>query len=146
MASILHGLERVPWATIHVASRPRPQSRPRVYRSGVVVSSSKPVRLCKQDIARACRAAALPPPPDKHVAVLLELEAVIPIKDKRRHGQLHTSRPDADNLLKTVKDAIIDAGVLHDDAQIAIAAVRKVHGPYPGAMVISLSTLSQTVG
>lgn len=146
MLRLLDDLTITPFATIVVSTRPRPQSRPRVYKSGVVVSSSKPVRLCKRDIALACRAARLPAKPAKDVPILLELEAVIPIKDKRRHGRLHVARPDADNLLKTVKDAIIDAGVLHDDAQIAIAGVRKIYGPHPGQLVINLSTLSQTIG
>jgi len=40
-------------------------------------------------------------------------------------GVLHDSKPDGDNVLKAVKDALTDCGVWNDDAQVALAFIGK---------------------
>jgi Holliday junction resolvase RusA-like endonuclease len=40
-------------------------------------------------------------------------------------GDLHDSKPDADNVLKAVKDALTDCGVWVDDAQVSLAFISK---------------------
>ena len=40
-------------------------------------------------------------------------------------GTLHDSKPDADNVVKAVKDALTDAGVWLDDSQVALEFVSK---------------------
>ena len=47
----------------------------------------------------------------------------------------HTVRPDADKLARSLLDAISDAGVWRDDAQVAELHVRKVYGDRPGVRV-----------
>lgn len=48
-------------------------------------------------------------------------------KKKRSESQgiLHGSKPDADNVLKAVEDALTDCGVWNDDAQVASAFISK---------------------
>jgi len=46
----------------------------------------------------------------------------------------HTSRPDADNILKFIGDALNDI-FWHDDRQIVVAEIRKMYGPTPGIFV-----------
>jgi Holliday junction resolvase RusA-like endonuclease len=51
----------------------------------------------------------------------------------------HTSRPDADNILKAVKDAL--SGVCWiDDAQVSYAVIRKTYGNEP-KMIITFGAL-----
>ena len=40
-------------------------------------------------------------------------------------GDLHDSKPDGDNVLKAIKDALTDCGVWNDDAQVALAFISK---------------------
>jgi len=40
-------------------------------------------------------------------------------------GALHDGKPDADNVLKSVKDALTDCGVWVDDRQVALAFISK---------------------
>jgi Holliday junction resolvase RusA-like endonuclease len=48
-------------------------------------------------------------------------------KKKRSESQgiLHGAKPDADNVLKAVEDALTDCGVWNDDAQVALAFISK---------------------
>ena len=121
--------------------RPRPQSRPRVLKSGLVISSTKHVARMKRDLITAVRASRPPAPPPADVPLHLAVECTMPILSPRRHGQLHTGRPDADNLVKAIKDAIVDAQLIADDSQIAVVEVAKLYGPPPGAIALTLSRI-----
>lgn len=44
----------------------------------------------------------------------------------------HTSTPDADNVLKSVCDALTGVGLWRDDSQVARAEIRKEYGDTPG--------------
>ncbi len=46
-------------------------------------------------------------------------------KDLREKEELHTVRPDTDNYLKPIKDALTDAGLWQDDSQVAQEYVEK---------------------
>ena len=125
-----------------VTTCPRPQTRPRVLKSGRVVSSGKHVRAFKTDIVFAARAAKLPKPPPKDVPLLLEIEFTMPVKRKALWGRLHTGRPDLDNMVKAVKDALVDAGVIEDDSQVVSTDAFKAYGEPPGMVRIRISKLS----
>ena len=71
----------------------------------------------------------------------MELEIGIPVKDERLWGRLHSGRPDSDNVLKAVKDAIVDCGVLGDDSQIVATETLKYYCSHPGQIRIRLSQL-----
>jgi Holliday junction resolvase RusA-like endonuclease len=46
-------------------------------------------------------------------------------KRAESQGALHDGKPDSDNVLKAVKDALTDAGVWLDDSQVALEFVSK---------------------
>lgn len=46
--------------------------------------------------------------------------------------EFHTSKPDSDNVLKAVCDALTGVGLWKDDAQVASVEVRKEYGAAPG--------------
>jgi Holliday junction resolvase RusA-like endonuclease len=60
----------------------------------------------------------------------------MPAKPKahQTEGSWHTSRPDADNLLKLVCDCLNEL-VWNDDAQVAFVTVRKVYSKEPRTIV-----------
>lgn len=71
-----------------------------------MVSNSKRVKGMKDAIAQAVYAdKTMPKPPPRAAPMLLEIECGMPVMSKKLHGQLHTGRPDSDNILKAVKDA-----------------------------------------
>jgi crossover junction endodeoxyribonuclease RusA len=52
-----------------------------------------------------------------------------PKSEKKREGNYpHTKKPDADNLLKAVMDAMTDAGVWTDDALVYSSCAEKWYG------------------
>ena len=46
-------------------------------------------------------------------------------KRAESQGALHDAKPDSDNVLKAVKDALTDCGVWIDDKQVALASISK---------------------
>lgn len=54
---------------------------------------------------------------------------------KKASADWKTSKPDADNILKCVKDAL-NKIAFHDDAQVAIATVQKKYGPIAKLVVV----------
>jgi Holliday junction resolvase RusA-like endonuclease len=59
-------------------------------------------------------------------------------KGKSEEGRYHCIRPDLDNLLKAVMDALTMAGAWRDDAQVSEVSVRKVYageGQRAGAVI-----------
>lgn len=54
----------------------------------------------------------------------------------------HVVRPDGSKCLRSTEDALVDAGLIHDDARIAISSHVKrycVEGEHPGAIITILS-------
>ena len=69
-----------------------------------------------------------------HLAVYLQFEMPKSWSKKKRsesQGILHGSKPDADNVLKAVEDALTDCGVWNDDAQVASAFISKRRSETP---------------
>lgn len=127
--------------SFRVDTRPVPQPRPRVLRSGRVVSNTKRVKAMKDAIARAVAMTRMPPAPGRDIPMMLEVEFGMPIQNRKLFGTFHTGRPDSDNILKALKDALVDSGVLEDDSQIVATEMVKVYAPYPGYIVARLSQL-----
>lgn len=124
--------ELEPFFAVNVATHPRPQPRPR-HHKGRVFSNSKLVARFKNDIRMAIAMQRRnSPPPGREVPVFMELEIGMPVKDKRKWGRFHTGRPDGDNILKAVKDVIVDSGVLEDDSQIVACNLVKRYCAEPG--------------
>jgi Holliday junction resolvase RusA-like endonuclease len=61
---------------------------------------------------------------------------------KKHLGEVRwkTTRPDLDNMEKTVLDVLTEQGFMHDDSQIALKATRKLHGPNP-AIIVGIAQL-----
>jgi Holliday junction resolvase RusA-like endonuclease len=69
------------------------------------------------------------------VAVVMRFDMPTPKAD--RHGLPHTFRPDADNLAKLALDAVMDAGLLKDDAAVSTLVVTKTWAA-KGGLVMTL--------
>lgn len=57
-------------------------------------------------------------------------------KWKRDRAEYKITRPDADNLVKTIQDAIAIRGLIKDDNQVANLEVRKYHASLPGVFIL----------
>lgn len=62
-------------------------------------------------------------------------------KAKASRTEFKVTRPDADNLVKTIQDGLTVRNVITDDSQIAVLEVRKYNSPKPG-LVLSIESLS----
>ena len=119
---------------ITVRGTPRPQPRPRFVGKGRVVSTADAgTRAWAERVRGTVRKVMA----DRYGfswkgyagAVQVDLVFVLPIKDKKRHGEFCTAKPDTDNLAKLVMDAMERAGVFQvGDQQIVASAVSKVYG------------------
>ena len=97
-----------------VPGPPVPQSRPRVFRNGGVKSDSEKVSGYKQAIQLLC-----PRRKPLFGPVRLRVEAIMPRPKKVPKGKVyHDSRPDLDNIVKAVQDAL-NGLAFFDDSQIA---------------------------
>ena len=124
--------------TFTVQGRPLPWQRPRTF----VDDASGLARTIKgkghvkrlSPIAEAAQIAMLsgrlqPAAPGTLVLLTLDFQFMLP-KDAstRKHGDLHTARPDLDNLSKLVLEAL--TGVAYaDDSQVAQLVATKAWGP-----------------
>jgi Holliday junction resolvase RusA-like endonuclease len=122
-----------------VPGRPVPMARPRVTARGTY--TPKRCRDYKTAVAIAAKAAMRGKKPlEGAVHIILQFTFLIPKswpKVKRLNGGLvgHTSRPDWDNLSKSVTDALIGI-VYNDDSQIVSASVEKRYGDDEGVRVV----------
>ena len=122
-----------------VPGRPVPMARPRVTAHGTY--TPKRCRDYKAAVAIAAKAAMQGKEPmEGAVHIILQFTFAIPKswpKKKRLYGGIvgHTSRPDWDNLSKSVTDACIGI-VYNDDSQIVSASVEKRYGDKDGVRIV----------
>jgi Holliday junction resolvase RusA-like endonuclease len=85
--------------------------------------------------------------PDRHVGLFVVLGFVLP-SPVRMRGDGATTRPDLDKLTRAVFDAMTDAHIWHDDAQVTacIATKRYAAGDKPIGVRILISPASDLVG
>lgn len=57
------------------------------------------------------------------------------VTGKHKHGEPKTTKPDTDNAIKAVKDALTKARYWKDDAQVAVEVVKKIWVDVPGIAV-----------
>ena len=74
--------------------------------------------------------------PDTPIAgpVRLVVKFLFPLQG-HRDGEYKTSKPDTDNLVKLLKDAMTDTGFWTDDAQVASEIVEKFHARTTGVYI-----------
>lgn len=127
---------------ILITGQPVAKGRPRMTRSGIAFTPAK-TRKWEADariLARQQMAARAP----LTGPLVCEVEAVFPAptswpawkRELALRGQIaHTTRPDADNLAKSAKDAC-NGIVWTDDAQVCALVARKRYGAKPGVSII----------
>lgn len=126
--------------TIRVAGTPKAQPRPRAVARGGFARVYDPGTAdeWKESIKIAPVAPARPTAPiETAVRVCMTFRMPIP-KTKAKTvpiGSDHTFKPDLDNLVKAVFDAMTDAGWWIDDCQVSHLTVSKVWSDEPGAII-----------
>lgn len=76
--------------------------------------------------------------PDKPLdgPILLHTAWMFRPSDKRKDGIWKTTKPDADNMVKTLKDVMTRLGFWHDDAQIVCESTTKQWCMMPGIYIL----------
>lgn len=110
---------------LNIEGTPRPQPRPRFVRGKVVSTADANAKRWKDSIRAAGKMAAEARGMVDAGAVAIVMRFDMPTPKADRHGRPHTFRPDADNLAKLALDAVMDAGLLKDDAAVSTLVVTK---------------------
>lgn len=132
--------------TVRVHGEPKGQPRPRAFAMKGKARMYDPgtAEGWKASVAHAITTARGDQPP-MDGAVCLRATFIMPrpkylLKRSSPPGRLpHTSKPDADNLLKAVMDAMTQIGVWRDDAQVSETLVLKRYAAIsevPGAEIV----------
>ena len=69
-------------------------------------------------------------------AVILSVEFRFPAGRGHKDGEPKITRPDTDNMIKTLKDCMTRLGFWLDDAQVVQETVRKSYATEPGVRII----------
>lgn len=80
----------------------------------------------KAEVRRAALSKC-PTPEPLRGPISVKLTFVMPRPKSRKGDVWHTTKPDADNLAKAVLDALGDAGIWGDDAQVAWLSAKKLY-------------------
>lgn len=113
---------------------PIPKGRPRFFRKGKHIGTFTPDRTRNYEnmVMDAAREQFNSEPMDGPLSVTVTLYMPIPKSRERklREGDPHVIRPDLDNCVKAVTDALNEL-VYEDDSQIHCLNARKVYGKEP---------------
>lgn len=120
---------------------PVPKKRPRVMKTGISFTP-KETEVYENLIRMAFKQKySGQEPTEGALQVIMTFTFPIPasakrkkLPDKIKEGDYFFRRPDIDNLLKTVLDAL-NGVAFKDDSQVVMMAARKVYGAIPGAMI-----------
>lgn len=121
-----------------VHGTPRPQPRPRFIKGRVVSTADPKAKLWRLAVERAVKEAVanrgqrLPlfTGPVRVTAVF-----AFPTLIRKRHGQPHTNKPDADNCEKGLWDVMEREGVFKNDSQVSDPVTIKRWGAHAGVVV-----------
>lgn len=122
---------------LNVEGNPRPQPRPRFIRGRVVSTADANAKRWKDQILNTAKLAVEARGIVEAGSVAVVLRFDIATNKTARHGLPHTFRPDADNLAKLALDAVMDAGLLKDDAAVSTLVVTKTWAA-KGGMIMTL--------
>ena len=118
--------------SLHLGLNPKPASRPRVGRWGTYYS-----KTYKQWMEDAAKLIPVPPVPLEgplSVNVLVQVE-------KPRTSKLDHPKPDIDNYIKAILDALTKAQYWQDDHQVIQLWARKEFVNYAGACLVDIRPL-----
>lgn len=120
--------EQVKLMQIFVSGRPYAQSRPRFVNGRVISSTSKGLKEWRARLRKEIRAATSELGLKKlEGAVFVDMVFLMPIKDKKRWGQVCHTKPDIDNLVKAVWDVMEGARMFaRGDSQVGVSDCSKV--------------------
>lgn len=132
--------------TVWVPGTPQPQGSKRVYNGRPIDSNAKTLRPWRQAITAAANQALLDlPQPWPHLAPMnVGLRFGFPRlrAHYRANGAVKatapyfkSTRPDLDKLIRAALDALTDAGVWADDAQVAALQAGKHYSDAPGLTI-----------
>lgn len=68
-------------------------------------------------------------------AVALDVSWYFKTTDKKKYGLWKVTKPDTDNMQKTLKDIMTKMGFWKDDAQVVVERVEKVWSDVPGIFI-----------
>jgi Holliday junction resolvase RusA-like endonuclease len=122
--------------TLRAYGIPKPQARPRAFKMGQFIRVHSP----KTEWFNIVHMAALEAKPIAAIrgAVYLSVKFWFPRPKSCRIESWNAKRPDADNLLKVVMDALTNAGWWEDDGRVALVTLQKLYETAterPGALV-----------
>jgi Holliday junction resolvase RusA-like endonuclease len=133
--------------TLEVPGEPIPQGSGRPIRAGNgrlhVIADNSRLQPWRDAVTWHARQALAGRRPLEHGAVAVELAFTF-ARPRRHFGRRglrlsaptsHTVRPDLDKLVRAVLDALVGAGVIRDDAQVAELHATKRYGE-PGLIVV----------
>lgn len=133
--------------TCFVPGLPIAQGSKRHVGNGVMIESAKGLKPWRAAVVSIVRASLWHTDPILAGPVQLALVFVFPrpqyhygtgknagqLKDRAPHW--HDKKPDASKIQRAVEDALVDAGVLRDDCQIAVWSGAKEYGTAPGVRI-----------
>lgn len=114
-------------------SRVTHQSGTRIGKNGRVYKK-KPLLEWEQQLMEAMKAKAPETPMDG--PILLDVTFGFKARRKKDCCTYKTTRPDADNMIKTVKDCLTSSGFWIDDSQVVIECVQKLWVDEPGIVIV----------
>jgi len=132
-----------------VAGKPKGKGRPRFGRGRTYTPKAT---VDYERLIQDCLKKEVPDIIPLEGPLSISVTAVFPIpkswpsgkKELARSGVVwHTARPDSDNILKVVCDALNEIA-WHDDSQICLAKISKKYGSWPGLVVV-VETISECV-
>jgi crossover junction endodeoxyribonuclease RusA len=119
---------------ITVHGRPAPQGSKRHVGRGILIESSKGLQPWRQAVTTAAHSTRQrhehPGYPEGPLTVTLTFlvpKPQVTTSARRRFPLLPWLRPDLDKLLRATFDALTDAGIWHDDAQVTTLHARKIY-------------------
>lgn len=132
-----------------VTGKPEPKARPRFARIGTAIRSYTPAKTVayEKSVALAARVAMSGAEPFSG-PVMLQVAIHLPVPSswsKRRKGRAivgeiaATKKPDADNVLKAIKDGM-NGVVYRDDAQVFDIRLHKRYGTDPHVAIVAIET------
>jgi Holliday junction resolvase RusA-like endonuclease len=117
----------------HVDGIPVPQGSKTVFNNRAVDSNQKKLRPWRRLVeATARHHMAGAPPLDGDLTVSIEFQFTRPKTVRRLRPSV---KPDVDKLIRSVFDALTDAGVWPDDARVVEVTATKVYAPTAGALI-----------
>lgn len=123
--------------TLVVYGQPAPQGSKRFVGvkngRGVMIESSKKVRPWRQDVKRAAeeaRSSAGSLPLDGPLSVRMVFTVPKPASSPKRRRTFPMRKPDLSKLIRSTEDALVDAGLIADDARIV--QYERVAKVFPG--------------